>query len=167
MFPLTNKTYDTLKWLAQIVLPSLAALYFGLSAIWNFPYTSEIVGTLTGISVFVGAILGLSTKQYYSDETMKAERVYAKNVYDQTAYYESSPFLVPPQVYEVIKWVVLIVLPAAGTLYFTLSQLWALPYAEQVQGTIAVVTTFLGIMMGVSTSKFEKIAKPENYYVDF
>jgi len=61
---LSNKVYDILKWVAQVVLPALGALYFGLAQIWGFPYGEEIVGTLTVIDVFLGALLGISTAQY-------------------------------------------------------------------------------------------------------
>jgi len=61
---LSNKVYDVLKWIAQIVLPAIGALYFGLSQIWGLPYGEEIVGTITVIDVFLGALLGISTAQY-------------------------------------------------------------------------------------------------------
>lgn len=61
---LSNKTYDVLKWIAQIVLPALGALYFGLSRIWGLPYGEEIVGTLALIDTFLGAVLGISTVEY-------------------------------------------------------------------------------------------------------
>ena len=61
---LTNKTYDTLKWIAQIVLTALGALYFGLSQIWGLPYGEEVVGTIAVVDTFLGALLGISTAQY-------------------------------------------------------------------------------------------------------
>ena len=61
---LSNKTYDILTWVAQIVLPALGALYFGLSQIWGLPYGEEVVGTITVIDTFLGALLGISTAQY-------------------------------------------------------------------------------------------------------
>lgn len=61
---LTNKTYDILKWIAQILLPALGALYFALSKIWGFPYAAEVVGTISAIDVFLGAVLGISTAEY-------------------------------------------------------------------------------------------------------
>ncbi len=61
---LTNKTYDILKYVAQIVLPSVATLYFALAGIWGFPYGEEIVGTITAIDTFLGALLMISTNQY-------------------------------------------------------------------------------------------------------
>ena len=70
-----NKVYDALKWIAQILLPALGALYFGLAKIWGFPYASEIVGTISLIDAFLGAILQISTNTYnkkrlevYNDE---------------------------------------------------------------------------------------------------
>lgn len=59
-----NKVYDTLKYIAQIVLPALATLYFALSKIWGLPYGEEIVGTISAIDVFLGALLGLSSMNY-------------------------------------------------------------------------------------------------------
>lgn len=61
---LTNKTYDTLKSIAQIVLPAAGTLYFALAGIWGFPYGEEIVGTLTAIDAFLGVVLGYSSAQY-------------------------------------------------------------------------------------------------------
>lgn len=59
-----NKTYDVLKWIAQILLPALGALYFGLASIWGLPYGEQIVGTITVIDTFLGVILGISTANY-------------------------------------------------------------------------------------------------------
>ena len=61
---LNNKTYDILKFIAQIVLPAVGTLYFALAGIWNFPYGEEIVGTITAVDTFLGAILGLSSATY-------------------------------------------------------------------------------------------------------
>lgn len=61
---MSNKTYDILKWIAQIVLPALGTLYFALSEIWGLPCGAQIVGTITAIDAFLGALLGISTAQY-------------------------------------------------------------------------------------------------------
>lgn len=61
---MNNKVYDILKWIAQIVLPALGALYFALAQIWGLPFGEEIVGTITAIDCFLGAILGISNVQY-------------------------------------------------------------------------------------------------------
>lgn len=61
---LNNKMYDILKYIAQIVLPAVATLYFALSQIWGLPYGEEIVGTITAVDCFLGALLGISTAQY-------------------------------------------------------------------------------------------------------
>lgn len=61
---MSNKTYDTLKWIALVALPAIGTLYFALAGIWNFPYGEEVVGTLTAVDAFLGALLGISTAQY-------------------------------------------------------------------------------------------------------
>lgn len=62
--PLSNSTYDKLKYIAQIVLPAFGALYFGLSEIWGLPYGTEVVGTVTVVDTFLGALLLLSSNRY-------------------------------------------------------------------------------------------------------
>ena len=59
-----NKMYDIIKWIAQILLPALGTLYFALAAIWGLPYAEQIVGTITAVDAFLGAILGISTYMY-------------------------------------------------------------------------------------------------------
>lgn len=61
---MNNKMYDILKWIAQILLPALGALYFALASIWGLPYAEQIVGTITAVDAFLGAILGISTYMY-------------------------------------------------------------------------------------------------------
>lgn len=61
---MNNKTYDTLKYLTQIVLPAVGTLYFSLAQIWAFPKGEEVVGTIVSITAFLGVILRISTKQY-------------------------------------------------------------------------------------------------------
>lgn len=61
---MNNKVYDILKWVALILLPALGTLYFALSGIWGLPYGEEIVGTITAIDTFLGALLGISSINY-------------------------------------------------------------------------------------------------------
>jgi len=61
---MTNKTYDVLKFLAQIILPAAGTLYFALANIWGLPLGEEVVGTITAVDAFLGAVLGISTAQY-------------------------------------------------------------------------------------------------------
>lgn len=61
---MSNKLYDVLKQIAQIWLPAIGTLYFALSEIWGFPHAAEIVGTISAVDVFLGAVLGISTAKY-------------------------------------------------------------------------------------------------------
>ena len=60
----SNSTYDVIKWVAMILLPAIGTLYFALAQIWGLPYAEQIVGTITAIDAFLGALLGISTMQY-------------------------------------------------------------------------------------------------------
>ena len=59
-----NSTYDILKYIAQIVIPAIGVLWFTIAQIWNIPYGQEILGTITAVDCFLGAILGISTAVY-------------------------------------------------------------------------------------------------------
>ena len=61
---MSNKLYDVLKWIAQILLPAIGTLYFALAGIWDLPYAEGIVGTITAIDTFLGCLLGISTANY-------------------------------------------------------------------------------------------------------
>lgn len=61
---MSNQKYDTLKWIAQYLLPAAGTLYFALSGIWGLPYGEQIVGTITAVDTFLGVFLGVSTSQY-------------------------------------------------------------------------------------------------------
>ena len=65
----------------------------------------------------------------------------------------------PDNVYNSLKWITMILLPAIATLYFALSGIWGFPYAEQIVGTIAAVETFLGALLGISTIQYNKLNK--------
>ena len=60
------------------------------------------------------------------------------------------------KVYDILKWIALILLPALGTLYFALAGIWGFPYAEQVVGTITAIDTFLGVLLGISANTYKK-----------
>lgn len=74
---MSNKMYDTLKWIAQYLLPAISALYAGLAQIWNLPYGVEIAGTVAAIDTFLGVMLGISTAQY--NKAQAAQQATANN----------------------------------------------------------------------------------------
>ena len=59
-----DKTYNVLKWMAQLLLPAMGTLYFALASIWRLPYGEQVVGTITAVDTFLGVILGITTAQY-------------------------------------------------------------------------------------------------------
>ncbi len=59
-----NKTYDILKYIAQIVLPAIGTFWFAMATIWGLPYGEEILGTITAIDTLLGALLMISTNKY-------------------------------------------------------------------------------------------------------
>lgn len=65
---MSNKMYDLLKWIAQILLPAIGTLYFALAQIWGLPFAEQIVGTITALDCFLGAILGISTAVYNKEQ---------------------------------------------------------------------------------------------------
>ena len=62
----------------------------------------------------------------------------------------------PGKVYDVLKWIVMIVLPACATAYVGLASIWGWPFADEVAKTTAVVCTLLGALLGISTAQYNK-----------
>lgn len=60
------------------------------------------------------------------------------------------------KVYDVIKWIVVIIIPAIITLYSSLASIWGFPYAEQITATLAAIEVFLGVVMKISTASYNK-----------
>jgi hypothetical protein len=63
-----SKVYDVLKYIAQIALPAAGTLYFALAKIWGLPYGVEIVGSISAVDVFLGAMLGISSANYNANQ---------------------------------------------------------------------------------------------------
>lgn len=59
------------------------------------------------------------------------------------------------KVYDVLKWLVQIVLPAIGACYAALAALWGFPYAEQVVGSISAICVLLGACLRISNSNYD------------
>ena len=60
----------------------------------------------------------------------------------------------PDKLYDVLKWITMIVIPAFATAYVGLAGVWAWPYADEVAKTAAVVCTLLGALLGISTATY-------------
>ena len=65
---MSNKLYDVLKYIQQIVLPALGTLYAALSGIWGFPFGEQIVGTIVAVDTCLGALLKISSNAYYKEK---------------------------------------------------------------------------------------------------
>lgn len=64
MFVFSDKTYNALKRVVQVILPAISALYFGLASIWDLYEPDKVVGTLAIITTFLGVCLGISNRTY-------------------------------------------------------------------------------------------------------
>ena len=65
---ISDKLYDILKWICMICIPSLATAYVGLAAVWGWPYAEEVAKTAAVVCTLLGALLGISTAQYYKEK---------------------------------------------------------------------------------------------------
>lgn len=60
------------------------------------------------------------------------------------------------KVYDILKWIALVGLPALTALWLTLANIWGFPYAEAIGATMAAITTFLGAVLGISSIQYQK-----------
>jgi hypothetical protein len=62
---MSDKTYNILKYFAQIVLPALTTLYGVIGATLNIPYTQEAITIAIAVDTCLGTCLGISSANYY------------------------------------------------------------------------------------------------------
>ena len=65
--------------------------------------------------------------------------------------------------YDILTWVVMIVIPALTTAYVGLAAIWGVPYAEEVAKTSAVICTLLGALLGISTAEYNRHEPPDPF----
>lgn len=70
---MTNKLFDILRLIAEIILPALGALYAALAGIWGLPYAEGIVGTIVAVDTFLGAIIEYLRQKYNKQEMTNNE----------------------------------------------------------------------------------------------
>ena len=61
---MSNKTYDVLKWIALVALDAMGLFYSTLAGIWGLPYGDQVLETCVALSLFLGALVGVSSAQY-------------------------------------------------------------------------------------------------------
>lgn len=70
---LNNGTYDKLKFLALVVLPAAAALYYGVAQVWGLPNAENVIGTAAVIDTFLGVLLKASSSKYRKSDVDTAD----------------------------------------------------------------------------------------------
>jgi len=60
------------------------------------------------------------------------------------------------KLYDILKWITMIVIPALATAYVGLAAVWAWPYADEIAKSAAVICTLLGALLGISTAQYNK-----------
>lgn len=61
---LSDKTYDTLKWICLVFLPAFSTFFYALDHLFGWGLASTVCGVVSAVTVFLGALLGVSTAQY-------------------------------------------------------------------------------------------------------
>lgn len=67
---LSNRAYDILKWIALVVIPASATLVLTVGKIWGLPYYDNIGATISAVGLFIAAVIGVSSKDFYEVEPM-------------------------------------------------------------------------------------------------
>jgi hypothetical protein len=144
---LPNKVYDVLKWVVLMVLPPLIGLYLALGLIWGYTVLPEVIAVITFISSLIGAVVGISAKNYYEKIPDVAETIGLK-------------------IYRDLLWLSMYLLPAVATIYYMTSQVIEIPYPNQVIETIVSFNVFLGLVLGLSSSQNKELFdKMQSYFI--
>lgn len=116
----------------------------------------KALGALEKQAKMKSVIDDLFDPERFATEAERKTVAMANEITNQLIRKEQNIMKIPDKLYNIFKWVVVIVLPAIASAYWGLSQLWGFPYAEQIVGTISVIETFLGAIIGISTHAYYK-----------
>lgn len=147
MFNLSNKVYDTFKWIATIFLPALATFYVVMANVWGFPYGEQISATIMAVVTFMCVLLQISALKFKINRLMN-DWMPAKWKVNEYV------FAIDPAVYDVLKYISQLALPGLATFYFTLAQIWSLPYADSVSATIMGIVAFMNALLAVNSAMY-------------
>ena len=76
---MNSRYYDISKWTALVFIPAAAALYAAVSTIWGWPNQTAILGTISAVEAFLGAILGIQSANYFASRDI-IDKEYPENV---------------------------------------------------------------------------------------
>lgn len=151
MFNLNDRMYDILKWAVAVVLPAAAALYAALAGIFGWPFGEEVSSTVVAIVLFLGAFLQVSAAQW-AIERAKSGSIMLDENHDGIPDY---PFKMSGRLYDTLKWIAQVALPALSVAYVALANIWGWPYAEMVAPVVAAVVTFMGVILQFSSAMYQ------------
>jgi len=150
---LSPKAYDAIKWITLILLPAMATLYLALAQTWNLPSPTVVAGVIAAVDVFLATILGINLGYFGNRDSQNSSMKWDST---QAMALENGDWIMSKDVYTALTWVAQVFLPALAALYLALSQQLNLPYTDQVVATIMSLDTFLGLLLGFSTSQYMK-----------
>lgn len=64
--------------------------------------------------------------------------------------------MLPNKVYDILKWVCIIMLPASAVLVQAICKIWNLPFGTEIATTITAIATFLGALLMISNANYQK-----------
>ena len=76
-------------------------------------------------------------------------------------------FMFSDRLYNKLKWAVMILMPALSALYVGLAELWGLPGALTVSGTMALLAAFFGTLLGISTKNYNQAPTPSDGLIEY
>lgn len=153
---ISNRVYDSLKWITLILLPAAGVLYLAVANTWGLSYGAEVVSTIAAIDLFLAAILGISTNQFNITNPM-----YRLNLVKLVDDSKETAWILSKNMYEFLTWTAQIFLPALIALYSAVSLVWPLPYPTEFAATVMALDAFLGALLGFSTAQYHKLAAIE------
>jgi len=59
--------------------------------------------------------------------------------------------------YDICKWVASVALPALTALWLEIGHIWNIPYTIPIGATMAAITTFACVLLGISSIQYSKI----------
>lgn len=73
---------------------------------------------------------------------------------------------IPDKIYNLLKWLSIVAIPAATTLFGVIASQFNIPYAQQILTICPAVATFIGALIGISSAKYYQDQKQNAFSVN-
>ena len=153
MLKMTDRVYDIAKWLVSVVLPALGILYVALSDVFGLLVPDSVMATVMAIVLFMGMFVNANGQKWAMARLEATGTMIRDTNLDGIPDY---PFRMSGDLYDSLKWLTQVFLPAVAVMYTSMGDIWSLPNADTVSVVLGAFIIFMSSILQFSSTQWAK-----------